>query len=47
MAIIMTLWIGNGEILKSSSPTIAIKRILEINNSWPELFNFQHSFNCH
>ena len=24
-----------------------VKRILKINNSWPELFNFQNSFNCH
>ena len=28
-------------------PVIATKRILKINNSWPELFNFQNSFNCH
>ena len=26
---------------------MAIKRILKINNSWPESFNFQNSFNCH
>ena len=26
---------------------MAIKRILKINNSWPELFNFQNSFNGH
>ena len=26
---------------------MAIKRILKINNSWTELFNFQSSFNCH
>ena len=38
MVIIMTLWIGNGAVLK---------RILKINNSWTELFNFQNSFNCH
>ena len=24
---------------------MAVKRILNINNSWPELFNFQNSFN--
>ena len=24
-----------------------IERILKINNSWPKLFNFQNSFNCH
>ena len=24
-----------------------LKRILKINNSWTELFNFQNSFNCH
>ena len=23
------------------------ENILKINNSWPELFNFQNSFNCH
>ena len=27
--------------------SMAIKRILKINNSWPELSNFQNSFNCH
>ena len=42
MAIIMTLWISIGAVLKS-----AIKRILKINSSWTELFNFQNSFNCH
>ena len=46
MAIIITLWIGNGKVLKSSSQ-IAVKRILKINNSWTELFNFQNSFNSH
>ena len=25
---------------------MAVKRISKINNSWPELFNFQNSFNC-
>ena len=25
---------------------MAIKKHLKINNSWPELFNFQNSFNC-
>ena len=44
MVIIMTLCIGNGAVLKSS---IAIKRILKTNNSWPELFIFQNSLNCH
>ena len=38
MAIIMTLWMGNG--------AVAIKRILKINDSCPVLFNFQNSFNC-
>ena len=27
--------------------SMAVKRILKINNSWPELSNFQNSFNCH
>ena len=27
--------------------SMAIKRILKINNSWPEFFNFQNSFNGH
>ena len=27
--------------------SLAIKRILKINNSWPELFNFQNSFKCY
>ena len=27
--------------------SMAIKRILKMNNSWTELFNFQNSFNCH
>ena len=31
----------------SKIQSMAIKRILKINNSWPELFNFQNSFNCH
>ena len=48
MAIIMTLWIGNGAVLQSSSQYYkAIKRILKIDNSRPELFNFQNSLNCH
>ena len=42
MAIIMTLWIGNGAVLE-----MAIKRISKINKSMKELFNFQNSFNCH
>ena len=36
----MTLWIGNGAFLKSSSQW-QNKRILKINNSWPKLSNFQ------
>ena len=46
MAIIMTLWIANGAVLKKIQ-SMAIKRILKINNSCTELFNFQNSFNCH
>ena len=46
MAFFMTLWIGNGAVLDSSSPW-QNERILKINNSWTELFNFQNSFNCH
>ena len=41
MAFIITLWIGNGAVLKIQS--MAVKRILKINNSWTELFNFQNS----
>ena len=37
----MTLWIGNGAVLKVLVNDN--KRILKINNSWPELFNFQNS----
>ena len=33
----MTLWIGNGAVLKSSSQW-QLKTILKINNSWTELF---------
>ena len=36
MAFIMTLWIGNGAVLQSSSQWQN-----EINHSWTELFNFQ------
>ena len=43
--IIMTLWIGNGAVLKSLKK--AIKRISKINSSKAELFNFQNSFNWH
>ena len=46
MAFIMTLWIGNGAVLKSSSPW-QLKEFLKLNNSWMELFNFQTSFNFH
>ena len=42
----MTLWTGNGVVLKQFQ-SIAIKRILKRNNSWPDLFDFQNSFNCH
>ena len=45
MAIIMTLWIGNGAVLKSSRQW-QLKRILKINSSWPELFNFKILFNA-
>ena len=45
MSFSMTLWIGNGAVLKSSTQW-QIERILKINNSWPELFNFRNSFNC-
>ena len=41
----MTLWIGSDAVLKSSSQW-QFKRILKINNSWTELFNFQNSCNC-
>ena len=43
MAIIMTLLRGNAAVLKKFQ-SIAIKRILKITNSWPELLNFQNSF---
>ena len=43
MAFIMTLWIGNGAVLKKFQ-SMAIKRILKMNNSWTELFNFQNPF---
>ena len=46
MAIIMTLWIGNGAVLEKFQ-SMETKRILKINNSWPELFNFQNLFNCY
>ena len=42
MAINMTLWIGNGAVLKSFSQW-HLKEFLKINNSWTELFNFQTS----
>ena len=35
MAFIMTLWIGKGAVLKSSSPW-QLKEIFMINNSWTE-----------
>ena len=41
----MTLWIGNGAILKNSSQW-QLKNF-ENKYSWTELFNFQTSFNCH
>ena len=46
MAIILTLLIGNGAVLKSFSQW-QLKEILKINSSWMELFNFQTSSNCH
>ena len=33
------------QFLKAQS--IAIQRILKINSSWSELFNFKISFHCH
>ena len=45
MVIIMTLWIGNGVALKV--PVSCNLKKNKINNSWPELFNFQNSFDCH
>ena len=45
MAFIMTLWIANGAVLKSSSQWQL--KAIKINSSWMELFNFQNSFNCH
>ena len=40
----MTLWIGNGAVLRSSSQWQLKKKKLKIYNSWPDLFNFQSSF---
>ena len=40
MAIIMTLWIGNGAVLQSPSQW-QLKEYWEINNSGPELFIFK------
>ena len=40
MAIIMTLWIGNGAVLKSSSQW-QLKEFLKLNNSVRELFIFK------
>ena len=37
MAIIMTLWIGNGAVLKSSSQW-QLKEVRKLNNSVHELF---------
>ena len=37
MVIIMTLWIGNGAVLKSSSQW-QLKEFLKLNNSFHELF---------
>ena len=42
MGIIITLWIGNSAVLKSSSQW----QLIEF-EKWTELFNFQNSFNCH
>ena len=43
---IMTLWVRNGAVLKKFQ-SMAIERIFKINNSWPELFDFQNSFMIH
>ena len=40
MVIIMTLWIGNGKVLKSSSQW-QLKEFLKLNNSVHELFVFK------
>ena len=40
MAIIMTLWIGNGAVLKSSSQW-QLKEFWKLNNSVHELFIFK------
>ena len=40
MAIIMTLWIGNGAVLKSSSER-QLKEFRKLNNSIHELFIFR------
>ena len=40
MVIIITLWKGNGAVLKSSSQW-QLKQFLKINNSWPELSIFK------
>ena len=40
MAIIMTLWIGNGAVLKSSSQW-QLKEFLKLNNSVRELLIFK------
>ena len=42
MAFIMTVWIGNDAVLKSSSQWQKIKRILKINHSWMELFKMPY-----
>ena len=39
MAFIMTLWIGNGAVLKNSSPW-QLKEFWKLNNSVHELFIF-------
>ena len=40
MAFIMTLWIGNGAVLKSSSQW-QLNDFSKLNNSGHELFNFK------
>ena len=41
MAIIMNLWVGNGAVLKSSNQwPLKEKKIMKVNKSWTELFNF-------
>ena len=46
----MTLWIGNGAVLKvpvNGKKKNFEKKKKKKKKSWTELFNFQNSFNCH